>query len=177
MKKWEKLSEEILHKNPWWTYKHEKYVLPNGKEGDYYYMHTNGGASIIPVLDDGRIIMTKQWRYLFKRENIEFPIGGLKENQSYEEAARTELEEEVGYKIGELSLIGEMSSCKGLVDELIKVFLAKNLKKTKSHPDETEEIEILLKTPEEIDKMIETNEIWDGQVLAAWALARKYFIK
>ena len=177
MKKWEKLSEEILHKNPWWTYKHEKYVLPSGKEGDYYYMHTPGGALVIPVLDDGRIVMVRQWHYLFKQESIEFPRGGVKEGQSYEEAARAELEEETGYKVRELRLIGKMASCIGLVDELMKVFLAKKLEKTKSHPDETEEIEILFKTPEEIDKMIETNEIWDGQVLAAWAMARKYFIK
>lgn len=174
MKKWEKLSEETLHKNPWWTYKHDKFKLSNGKEGDYYYMHTPGGALTIPVLDDGRIVMVRQWHYLFKRESIGFPRGGVKENQSYEEAARAELEEEAGYKVGELRLIGEMAPCIGLVDELMKVFLVNKLEKTKNHPDETEEIEILLKTPEEIDKMVETNEIWDGQILAAWALARKY---
>jgi len=177
MKKWKKLSEEIVHKNPWWTYKHDKYVLPNGKEGDYYYMHTFGGVLMVPVLDDGQIVMIKQWHYLFGRDSIEFPRGGVKENQSYEEAARAELEEEVGYKIGELSLVGEMGPCNGLVDELMKVFLAKKLEKTKSHPDETEEIEVLFKTPEEIDKMVETNEIWDGETLAAWALVRKYLIK
>ena len=175
MKKWEKLSEETLHKNPWWTYKHDKYVLPNGKEGDFYYVHSFGSVLMIPVLDDGRVIMVKQWRYLFGRESIEFPMGGLKEGQSYEEGVGAEFEEEVGYKIGELRFIGEMAPSKGQINEMMKIFLVKKLEKTKSHPDETEEIEILFKTSEEIDKMVENNEIWCGETIAAWSLARKYF--
>lgn len=173
MKKWEKLSEETLHKNPWCEFKHDKYRLPNGKEGDYYYMQTPGAVCLVPVLDDGRVIMVKQWRYLFGRESIELPMGGVKRNQSYEEAVRAEIEEEAGYN-GDFHLVGWFVPTNGQVDEVMKVFLINNLKKTQSHPDETEEIEILYKTPEEIDKMIETNEIWDGETMAAWALARKY---
>lgn len=173
MKKWEKLSEEVLHKNPWWTYKHDKFKLPNGKEGDYYYFDNPGGSMMVPILDDGRIILVKQYRYLFDKDGIEFCVGGIEEGRTPEETARVELEEEIGYQ-GDFKFIGEFASSQGFSKELIRVFLVANLQKVKSHPEETEEIEILFRTPEEIDKMIESNEIWGGETMAAWAMARKY---
>jgi ADP-ribose pyrophosphatase len=176
MKKWEKLSEEIVHKNPWWIYKHDKYVLPNGKEGDYYYLYHPGGSTVVPVLKDGRIVMVRQYRYLFDKDSVEFCAGGIEGTESFEEVAKKELEEEVGYR-GDFQFIGEFAPSRGFSRELLKVFLATNLKKTESHPEETEEIEVLFRTPEEIDKMIETNEIWDGETIAAWAMVRKYFKK
>lgn len=176
MKKWEKLSEEIIHKNPWWTYKHDKFKLPNGKEGDYYYMHSFGGIIMVPVLDDGRIIMVRQYRYLFDRDCIEFPAGGVKEGQTFEEAGRAELEEETGHN-GSLKLVGEFAPFVGFSKELLRVFLVTDLEKTESHPEETEGIEVLFRTPEEIDKMVETNEIWGGETMAAWAMVRKYLKK
>jgi ADP-ribose pyrophosphatase len=174
MKKWEKLSEEVLHKNPWWTYKHDKFRLPNGKEGDYYYLDRSGGSIMVPVLDDGRIVLVKQYRYLFDKDCIGFCSGCIEEGRTPEETAVVELEEETGYR-GDFKFIGESASSCGFSKELVKVFLVTNLQKTESHPEETEEIEVLLRTPEEIDKMIEINEIWDGITMAAWAMAKKYF--
>lgn len=176
MEKWKKLSEEILHKNPWWTYKHDKFKLPSGKEGDYYYLDNPGGSVMVPILEDGKIVLVKQYRYLFDKDSIEFCSGGFKKNESPEEVARVELEEEAGYR-GEFKFIGEFAASRGFSKELLRVFLVTNLKKVESHPEETEEIEVLFRTPEEIDKMIESNEIWDGETMAAWAMARKYFVK
>jgi len=173
MKKWKKISSEILHRNPWWIYKHDKVKLPNGKDGDYYYVHVEGGCLTIPVLNDGRIVLVKQHRYLMGRDSIEFPNGQRTEGQTYEEGAKKELEEETGYRAGKLEFIGEYSPYNGISDEMTKVYLAKNLKKIKAYPDETEEFEILFKTPKEIDKMIEKGEIWDGQMIAAWLFAKK----
>lgn len=175
MRKWQKLSEEILHKNPWYDYKHDKCRLPNGRKGDYYYVHVNGAGMTIPILDNEHVIMIKQHRYLMDQDSIEFPGGQSKEGQTYEEGACTELEEETGYRAGELKLVGKFAPYKGISDEITKVYIAKNLKKIKSRPDETEEFEILIKTPKEIDEMIEKGEIWDGQTIVAWCLARKYF--
>ncbi len=176
MKKWEKLSEEIVHKNPWWMVKHDKIKLPNGKEGDYYYLYHPGGSIMVPILEDGRIVLVRQYRYLFDKDGIEFCSGGIEKNQSPEEAARVELEEEAGCR-GDFKFIGEFAATRGFSKELLRVFLVNNLEKVESHPEETEEIEVLYKTPAEIDKMIETNEIWDGETMAAWAMVRKYFIK
>lgn len=176
MKKWEKISEETIHKNPWWTYKHDKYVLPNGKEGDYYYVFIVPGATIIPVLnsdgEDKKIIMIKQFRYLSNKYSIEFPMGGKKEGQTIEECALAELEEETGYKAKKIELIGNFFPYEGLAKDVSNIFIAENLQKTEAKPDESEEIEILIKTPKEIDVMIGNGEILSGQMIAAWHLAK-----
>lgn len=177
MKKWKKLSTEVVHKNPWWECWHDRFRLPNGKEGDYYYMHVSGVSVAIPILGDGRIILVREYRYIFDQDCIEFPSGGREEGDDFEKTTREELEQEAGYMAGKLELVGQFTPYRGLSDEWGKVYIAADLKKTKNRLEETEEIEVLFKTPEEIDAMIESNEIWDGETLAAWCLARKRVIE
>jgi ADP-ribose pyrophosphatase len=149
--------------------------LPNGKEGDYYYVDTPPGAIIVPLLEDGgetKIIMIKQFRYLFGDYSIEFPMGGERENQTIEECALAELEEETGYRAEQLDFVGKCYPYEGLSKDICHIFIARNLKKFKVSFDETEEIEILIKTSKEINGMIERGEVSNGQTLAAWALIK-----
>ena len=169
---WKKISEKILFKNPWWTYKWDETELPSGKKGEYHYVHTNGASMIIPILPDGRIIMVKQYRYLNKRESLEFPCGGVKNGHTYEETAHQELAEETGFIADQWTEIGEFNPYNGVTDEICKVFCAKSLSEVNSQPDETEEFEILFLSKEDIDKRITSNEIWDGMTLACWVVSR-----
>jgi hypothetical protein len=73
-KKYQKISEEILHTNPEWVYKHDVYKCDE-KDFHYYYGEMIGNAIIVPVLDDGRIALIRQYRYLQERSCIEFPNG------------------------------------------------------------------------------------------------------
>ena len=57
LKSWKKVSGEIFHTNPFWTYKIDKYALPDGKEANYYYCFTYGSVFIVPVTAEGKIIM------------------------------------------------------------------------------------------------------------------------
>ena len=59
-----RLGSEHLDRNPWWEYRKDSYTRPDGSEGEYYYIHTPGAAMIIPVTDEGKIILVKQYRYL-----------------------------------------------------------------------------------------------------------------
>lgn len=179
MKKWEKISEETIHKNPWWTYKHDKYVLPGGEEGDYYYVNISPGSIIIPILEEQnktKIIMIKQFRYLFKDYSIEFPMGGKKESQTQEECASAELEEETGYRANKIEFIGKFFPIAGFSNDVSNIFIARDLIKTETHFDETEEIEILIKTPEEIDDLMKNGKISSGQMMAAWMFVRNKII-
>ena len=51
---WKKISSEDKFKNPWWTYRLDKYQLPNGKKGEYHYMHTGGSCFMIPITEEGK---------------------------------------------------------------------------------------------------------------------------
>jgi ADP-ribose pyrophosphatase len=172
LKPWKKISSEVKFKNPWWTYMYDKCKLHNGKDYEYHYVHTAGSSFIIPIKDNGKIILVNQYRYLNDRFSIEFPGGGIKDGQTPEQVARKELIEETGFD-GDFEKVGFFNPYNGVADEICYVFIARNLRLSNQEiKDDSEEFEMLELSPEEIDEKIRTNEIYDGMTMAAWALAR-----
>lgn len=172
-----KLSEEVLHENPWWRYKHDIYSFPNGKHGEYYYGETYGMSMVVPILSDGRLLLVKQFRYLADRYSIEFPGGGMRKGDAPSEVAKRELMEETGCSAKELINISNFEPHNGLFVDTTHVFIARGVTQIETKNlvgDETEFIEIIFRRPDEIEQLIRNNEIWDGQTLATWALARYY---
>lgn len=173
LKHWKKLSSEIVRENPWWTYMLDRFRIPGGIDGEYHYVHTPGSSMVIPVTDDGKIILVNQYRFLCDRESIEFPCGGVRAGESHASMAGKELEEETGFRAVDIRKCGEFNPFNGVTDEMCHVFIARNLTKTQSRPDETEEFELLFLSSVEIDELIAANRIWDGMTLAAWSLVKK----
>ncbi len=174
---WKRLRIEFELKNPWWTYRKDEVVLPSGKHGEYHYVHVIGSSMIIPVMNDGKLILVNQFRYLIGRESIEFPCGGVKEHSTYDETAEHELAEETGFQADELRFVGEFNPYNGVTDEMCHVYIARKLKPVHAHKDETEEFEYLYCSPAEVDAMIASGKIWDGMSLSAWSLVRHIFLK
>ncbi len=170
LKKLNNISSKTKYKNPWWEYRLDEYQMPSGNIGEYHYVYTRGSTFVIPMLSDGRFVMTKQYRYLVQKESIEFPGGGLAEGLSPEENAKNELKEEAGFWANNLRMIGEFNPYNGVTNEMCKVFFANNLEKLDSCPEESEEFEILFLKKEEIVEKIKKGEIWDGMSLAAWTI-------
>jgi ADP-ribose pyrophosphatase len=175
LSKWKKLSEKELYKNPWWVYRQDTFRLPNGEVGEYFYVHTNGSSMVVPVLDDGRIVMVKQYRYLCDEESLEFPSGGVKGGSDYPRTAAEELAQEAGYSAAEWQLAGRFNPYNGITNEICRVYIARGLKKAEQQPDPTEEFEQFHLTAVEIEAKINSGEIWDGMTIAAWMLARPSF--
>jgi ADP-ribose pyrophosphatase len=172
LSKWRTLTQKELFKNPWWVYRHDTFSFSNGEVGDYFYVHTNGSSIVIPVLDDGRLVMVKQYRYLRDEESLEFPCGGVKTGSDYLTSAAQELEEEAGYAATEMIQAGEFNPCNGLTNEMCHVYVARGLTHVGTKPDPTEEFEHLELTPAEVDQRILSGEIWDGMSIAAWFIGR-----
>lgn len=177
LKHWKKLSSKILFENGYWSYYLDEFEIEGRGRGAYHYVHTRGSSMIIPVMADGSILLINQYRYLNKKESLEFPCGGVDEGLTIEENAVKELREETGYSSTNIVKVGEFSPYTGASDEMCSVFIAKELFPHPLQNDATEEFEILIKTPAEIDKLIESNVIWDGLTLSAWILSKKYLIK
>jgi len=167
---WKKLTELVVHSNPWWTYKRDEFELPSGKRGEYHYTHTNGSSMVIPLLDSGAILMVNQYRYLVDRESMEFPCGSVKDGSGYDQTAWQELSEETGYAARELLQIGEFNPYNGITDEMCRVYVARGLTYVGGTPDETEEFELLKLTADDIDSGIRRGKIWDGMSIAAWSI-------
>jgi ADP-ribose pyrophosphatase len=172
LSRWKKLRQEFEIKNPWWTYKKDITLLPGGKEGEYHFVHVKGSSMVIPVLDDGRILMVNQYRYLADRESLEFPCGSVKDSSTFEATAAQELAEEAGLKAGLMRRVGEFNPYNGVTDEMCRVYVARSFTETHVGRDETEEFEKISLTPAELDDRIRSGEIWDGMTLASWAIAR-----
>ena len=171
---WNTLLKEEVFSNPWMSIYHNMFEMPGGKKGNYFYMHTNGSAMTIPITDDGKIVLVKQYRYLTDNVSIEIPCGGIKEGQKDIEAARAEMIEETGFDCKTLKNIGRFIPYNGLSDEFCMVFLAKALFEVGTKPDETEQIEVFTATPDEIDTWIKKGKIVDGMTIAGWAIGRRY---
>lgn len=169
---------EILHQNPWTTYSHDIYERPDGEEGDYYYLSTRGGAvAIVPILPDGRLVLTLQFRYLTQRESIEFPIGGVDPSIDIESNAKKELLEETGYTADRLIKLGEFEPSNGIILDNTHVFLAYVSEQGKQDLDNTEEIDVLTRRPDEFQRMVQNGDVTCGQTLAAWALVQSFLTK
>jgi ADP-ribose pyrophosphatase len=172
MKPYKTVAKTILFKNPWWQYGCDQIELPSGKSGEYHYALTNGSSMVIPETAEGKLILVRQYRYTGKRDSIEFPCGGVKEGSTYDETAKQELVEETGFLAGELKSIGSYNPCNGLLDEICRVYIARQLRHIGAKPDETENFELVYLTMEDVDTLIRDGTIWDGMTLAAWAIAR-----
>lgn len=173
MVEFKKVSTQILHDNPWWEYKCDKIIRPDGSEGEYCYVETPGNVIVIPVLDDGRLVLVRQYRYLDERYGIEFPGGGISKQESPVSAAKRELLEETGYNTENVINIGTFQPDSGVVKDMSHVFVANELTLAQQPvSDAFEHTEVLLRRVDEFEDMIKRGEIWNGQVLAAWMMAR-----
>jgi ADP-ribose pyrophosphatase len=172
--KWKKIKEAEIFRNSWWTYRRDDFQLASGKQGEYHYVHTNGSSMVVPVMNDGRIVLVNQYRYLLDRESLEFPCGGVKQGSTYDETAVRELEEEAGYSARDWKLVGEFNPFNGVTDEICRVYVARILSGVSGKPDETEEFERVLLKPDEVDARIIAGVIWDGMTIAGWTIAKSF---
>ncbi len=177
LRHWKKLNSKIVFENGHWSYYLDEFEIEGRGRGEYHYVHTRGSSMVIPVTESGSILLINQFRYLNNKESLEFPCGGVDKDVSVEENALKELREETGYSAKSLIKIGEFSPYTGASDEICSVFIARDLFLNPLPKDNTEEFEIIEKTPEEIDRLIEQNFIWDGLTLSAWILSRNNFIR
>lgn len=126
-----------------------------------YREHVLAGhaAIIMPITDNNEFIMIKEPRTPIGKNVLAFPAGMIEEGEKPEDGARRELEEETGYRAGNLKKLREVYPAIGYSNEQTIIFLATNLVKTERHLDETEDIEVLKIPVEEVKKMLESGEI------------------
>src|SRR6476646_9206432 len=92
---WKKVASKQIHKNPWFDLREDDVIRPDGSPGKYYIIEGRDTALIIPKVGD-TFYLTDQFRYVVNQRSIEFPMGGMEENEKLEDALRRELLEETG---------------------------------------------------------------------------------
>lgn len=143
--------------------------LPNGKTEEWDFIsHRKGAAAVVPVRDDGKILMVRQYRPALERMTLEIPAGSRDSvTEDTKICASRELEEETGYSSDDLSFLISLKTTIAFCDEFIDVYLAKNLKPGKQHLDEGEFIDVEAYEIDELCKMIYDGKLQDAKTVSA----------
>ncbi|MCH7972689.1 MAG: NUDIX hydrolase [Bacteroidetes bacterium] len=125
-----------------------------------------GGAVILPVKEDGKIIMVKQFRYPFQKFMLELPAGKLEKGEDPQNCAERELTEETGYSSKSVSKLGSIATTPGFCSEVLHIYLAKNLIQGNHNREEGEYgMEIFEYSLNEIEEKIMSGEIIDSKTI------------
>ena len=140
----------------------------NGNTEDWDFIHHDGAAAVIPVMDDGKILMVKQYRNALERDTLEIPAGKLDDpDEEGIVCASRELKEETGYSSDDLEWLLTIRTTVAFCDERIEVFVARNLIPGEQHLDEDEFVDVKAYKLEELKEMIFEGKIQDSKTMAA----------
>lgn len=148
--------------------------LPNGQVATREVVRHPGAVCVLPITDDGEVIMVKQFRYPFSEVILEIPAGKLEIGEDPYEAVKRELEEESGAVAGKIEHIGELYTTVAILDEKIQIYLATDLTFIDSHPDEDEFLEVTKLPLSTLVDMVMNGEIKDAKTQIAILKAEKY---
>lgn len=126
-----------------------------------------GAVVLLPLLDDGRIVLIKNERFSIGRVLWELPAGTLEANEPLELCAARELEEETGYRAESITPLFNFYPSPGISDERMYVFVARGLVPTRQKLDPVERIEPVPTTVDEVLRMIKMGEIQDAKTIAS----------
>ncbi|MBE5994104.1 MAG: NUDIX hydrolase [Paenibacillaceae bacterium] len=160
---------------------YEDTVDANGHLAHWDFIHHNGAAAVVPVTKDGTILMVRQYRNALDRYTLEVPAGALNFPEEPKiDCAHRELEEETGFKTKKenLEFLIRVNTTVAFCDEVIDIFVARDLEPSIQNLDEDEYIEVEEWTVKDLEEKIYQGEITDGKTIAAiLAYARKYDVK
>lgn len=169
----EKISELKTKK---FSFEINRVQLPNGHEGEYGQIIFPNAALAVPIMEDNKVILLRQYRFAVSRYLLEFPAGTLEIGETPINSIKREIQEETGFKAEKWEELGTLVNAPGYSDEVIHLFLARDLSKLKSElkGDLDEDIEVLFLDPYELDNIISSgNEILDAKTVTAWFRAKQ----
>ena len=141
--------------------------LPDGKEAKREIVGHGGAVCIVPITEDGNVLMIRQFRLAAGGVLLEIPAGGLETGETPEACAARELEEETGYRTASLRPLFSMFLAPGYSTELIHAYLATGLTPGTTHMDEDENVVLTPIPLEEVVDRILAGEIRDAKTIAA----------
>lgn len=148
--------------------------LPNGREAAREYIVHPGAVMIVPLLDDGRLVVERQFRYPLQRSFIEFPAGKIDPGEETLACAQRELTEETGYRAAEWARAGILHNAIAYSSEGIEIWFARGLVAGERHLDEGEFLDVFALTAEEMEAMAARGELTDAKTLIGLLWLRQW---
>lgn len=136
---WTRESRTTVYDNPWISLHDDVVVGPDGARGQYGVVHFhNAAVGVVPLDDDGNVLLVGQWRYTLDRFSWEIPEGGVPAGESLLDGARRELAEETGYRARDWRELCRFATSNSITDEEGALFVATGLESGEARPDGTE---------------------------------------
>ena len=159
-------SREVLLSNALFQVARLTFEGPDGDEIVREVIEHPGAAVILPVLDDGRVVLIRNVRRTVGKTLWEIPAGTLDPGEAPEACAAREVEEETGYKAGTITPLTSFYASPGILDERMHGFLATDLTPSRQQLDNDEEIEVFPIPQWQVRDMIKDGHIEDGKTIA-----------
>ena len=148
--------------------------MPSGKTLKREIVAHRGAVAVLPLLEDGKVVLEEHYRFVIGGELLEAPAGTLEEGEEPESAARRELEEETGIRAGEIIALGSFYTSPGVLSELMHVYLARGLARGKRKLEDDETIDIVEVPLEEAVQYALSGRIRDAKTIVTILLAQDF---
>lgn len=145
----------------------DEVLLRDGRKGRRMRIDHPEAAAVVPFVAHDQIVMVKQYRYALGKETLEIPAGKLDPGETPEACVRRELLEETGYDAGELTFLYTYAPAIGYSNELIHIYSARGLKKTRKKVDEREISSVKTYSTRRLRSMMKEGRLVDGKTLLA----------
>ncbi|NBT34050.1 MAG: NUDIX hydrolase [Betaproteobacteria bacterium] len=142
-------------------------IAPDGVQCVREFTLHPGAAAIVPLFEDGSLLLERQWRYPLNRSFLEFPAGKLDPGETPLQTAQRELREETGYRANRWAELGPMHPVISYSTEVIHIFLATDLSLGETARDEGEVIDLVRMSVADFFVLVESGQVSDAKTLAA----------
>ena len=140
-------------------------ALPNGRTTELEILRHPGASAVVPLKEDGKVVLIRQLRHAVGGFIYEIPAGKLDQQEDPKLCAARELEEEVGYRAGKLALLASIWTAPGFTDEVIHIYLGTHLEVGEQNLDQDEVLEIVEWPLEEAISKILDGTIRDAKTI------------
>ncbi len=161
------LESEMIYEGNILNLRRDLVAIKNGGTAYREIIEHNGAAVMVPVTDEGKIVLVRQYRKPLERAVLEIPAGKIEPGEEPLDAARRELREETGYTADEVEHIITFYPTVAYCREELHMFLCRGLRAGETDFDEGESIEVCEYDPEILKQMVRRGEIQDGKTIIA----------
>ncbi len=168
------LTSELVLEGGMLRVKRDQVRLPSGNQSQREFIMHPGAVLVIPLLDNGNLLLERQFRYPLNRVFIELPAGKIDPDEAILVTGQRELLEETGYTAQEWVYLGLQHPCIGYSDEVIYMFIARGLLAGEAMQDEDEQLELFEASLEACLEMVATQQITDAKTILALMYLEKH---
>ena len=170
-----RMDRKLVYHGTIIDYYRDTIQVPNGNIAEWDFIGHKGAAAVVPVREDGKLLMVRQWRNALDRYTLEIPAGKLDSKaEDRLQAAKRELEEETGLRAKEWVKLADMAAAAAYTDEIVSIYLARGLEKGEAHLDDDEFLRVVKMPLRELCDMAAAGKIQDSKTLCGALLAERY---